>query len=304
VTAQGAPKPSGEGGPSDLDAFMERVLARRDDNWKKLQQYVLEEREAFDLTGPGGLPLYGFRRDYSWFIKQGIFVRSPVRADGVKLSDADRRKAEAEWMDREKGREERRTQRAQKEAAATGQAEGPVPVSDTPATVEDVLKQGVEPRFVSWAYFLKFKFESGHYALAGREPIDGRPSLRIEYYPQEGLFNEGRSRPNRRARDRDEEIEEKMNKVSLVTLWVDPETHQILQYTFDDIGLDFLPGRSLARVDDLKATMRMSQPFPSVWLPATIDMHFRMTLAVGSVDAAYRVDYHDYKQAEVTYKIK
>ena len=28
---------------SDLDAFMERVLARRDDNWKKLQQYVLEE---------------------------------------------------------------------------------------------------------------------------------------------------------------------------------------------------------------------------------------------------------------------
>ena len=27
---------------SDLDAFMEKVLARRDDNWKKLQQYVLE----------------------------------------------------------------------------------------------------------------------------------------------------------------------------------------------------------------------------------------------------------------------
>ena len=26
-------------------------------NWKKLQQYVLEEKEAFDLTGPGGLPL-------------------------------------------------------------------------------------------------------------------------------------------------------------------------------------------------------------------------------------------------------
>ena len=41
---------------SDLDAFMEKVLARRDDNWKKLQQYVLEEKEAFDLTGPGGFP--------------------------------------------------------------------------------------------------------------------------------------------------------------------------------------------------------------------------------------------------------
>src|SRR5688572_25675562 len=30
---------------TDLDAFMARVLARRDDNWKKQQQYVLEERE-------------------------------------------------------------------------------------------------------------------------------------------------------------------------------------------------------------------------------------------------------------------
>ena len=59
----------------DLDAFMAKVLARRDDNWKKLQQYVLEEREAFDLTGPGGLPLYGMRREYSWFIRNGVFVR-------------------------------------------------------------------------------------------------------------------------------------------------------------------------------------------------------------------------------------
>src|SRR5258708_2238103 len=72
---------------SDLDAFMEKVLARRDDNWKKLQQYVLEEKEGFDLTGPGRFPLWGMRREYSWFIRDGIFVRSPVTADGVKLSE-------------------------------------------------------------------------------------------------------------------------------------------------------------------------------------------------------------------------
>ena len=30
---------------SDLDAFMQQVLAHRDDNWKKLQQYILDERE-------------------------------------------------------------------------------------------------------------------------------------------------------------------------------------------------------------------------------------------------------------------
>ena len=30
---------------SDLDALMARVLERRDENWKKLQQYTLNERE-------------------------------------------------------------------------------------------------------------------------------------------------------------------------------------------------------------------------------------------------------------------
>src|SRR5688572_11131087 len=99
---------------SDLDAFMERVLARRDDNWKKLQQYVLEEKESFDLTGPGGFPLWGMRREYAWFIRQGIFVRSPLTADGVKLSEADRRKAEDQWLRRQRNREENAKRRAER----------------------------------------------------------------------------------------------------------------------------------------------------------------------------------------------
>ena len=95
---------------------MEKVLARRDDNWKKLQQYVLEEKEGFDLTGPGRFPLWGMRREYSWFIRDGIFVRSPISADGVKLSDADRRKAEDQWLRRQKNREEREKRNAEREA--------------------------------------------------------------------------------------------------------------------------------------------------------------------------------------------
>jgi hypothetical protein len=301
-----SPKPSGEGG-NDLDAFMERVLARRDESWKKLQQYVLEEKESFDVTGPGGMPLYGLRRDYSWFIKEGFFVRSPVRADGVALSEADRRKAEAEWIRKEQRRDARRKRREVRLGTSGVQVTTSEPApqdAETPATAEDVLKQGVEPQFVSLAYFMRFRFEAGRYALVGREKIDDRPVLRIEYYPQNELFREGRSRPNRRARDEDDQIEERMNKVSLITLWVDPETHQILQYTFDDIDMDFLPGRSLARVDDVKASMRMFQAFPSIWLPRGIDMHFRMTIALGSFDASYRVEYRDYKEANVTVKIK
>jgi hypothetical protein len=291
---------------TDLDVFMQRVLAKRDESWKRLQQYVLEEKESFDLTGPGGLPLYGFRKDYSWFIREGFFIRSPLRVDGVALSESDRRKAEADWIRQEQRREERRKRREVRLSGKGVQVSTVEPAAqpEAPTTVEDVLKQGVEPQFVSTAYFMRFRFEGGHYALVGREKIDDRPVLRIEYYPEDQLFRDGRTKPDKRVKDRDDLIEERMNKVSQVTLWVDSQTHQILQYTFDDIDMDFLPGRSLARVDDVKASMRLSQAFPSIWLPHHLEMQFRMTLALGTFDASYRVEYRDYKEASVSIKIK
>ena len=61
---------------------------------------------------------------------------------------------------------------------------------------------------------------------------------------------------------------------------------------------------TLVRVGDVQATMQMGQAFPNVWLRKSIEMEFAMTLAVGSVDASYRVEYLNYKEAAVTYKIK
>lgn len=288
--------PASVAAQSDLDAFMEKVLARRDDNWKKLQQYVLEEKEAFDLTGPGRFPLWGMRREYAWFIREGIFVRSPVTADGVKLSEADRRKAEEQWLRRQKNRAEPTgVTSSGSDDRATG-----TPITNT----EDMLKQVREPQFVSSAYFLKFKFETGHYALAGREKVGAIDALKIEYYPEAGLFKDGRSKPDKKVKDEDDRIEEKMNKASMVTLWVEPNSHQILQYTFEDIDWDFFPGRALVRIGDTRATMEMGQAFPNVWLPKSIAMQFEMMLAVGAVDARYRVEYLNYKEAAVTYKIK
>jgi hypothetical protein len=95
-----------------------------------------------------------------------------------------------------------------------------------------------------------------------------------------------------------------MNKSSMVTLWIDPATHQILQYVFDDLDWDFFPGRSLVRIGDVQATMQMGQAFPNIWLPKSIEMRVEMMLAVGAVDGTYRVEYENYKEAAVTYKIK
>jgi hypothetical protein len=276
---------------TDLDALMSRVMARRDENWKKLQQYTLTEQETLQITAVGGLRIFGFEREYLWFPRAGFFVRSPIRADGVAIGEAERRQAEARWLRRSQ-RRERRTNPEQN--AAGNQASDPA----VPAEVEDIVRQSFEPEFIESMNFMKFKFDAGRYALVGREQLLDRQVLKIEYYPTL-MFSEGRTRPNRELRKEDEKIEDKMNKVSLVTLWVDPAQNQILQYEFHNIDLDFLPARSLVRVDDLRASMRMSEPFPNVWLPASISAGGRMMLALGEVAAKYEIRYYDYRLPEV-----
>jgi hypothetical protein len=281
---------------TDLDAFMSQVLLRRDDNWKKLQQYILEERETVQLIGPGATLLYGVRRESSWFPRDGRFIKSPLRINGVTIGEEDRRKAEALWIKLEDEREKRRAEREKREMPERENA-GAAPLT------EEGVRQALEPGFVSAAYFLRFKFDPGHYALAGRDTFEGRDVLKIEYYPTK-LFSEGRTRPNKELRKRDTEIQTKMNKSALVTLWIDPTEHQILKYDFANVDLDFLPGRWLVHLDGMNAAMEMGQPFPSVWLPRSLRIAVDLTVATGEIDGRYAVDYYDYKLATVATKVR
>ncbi len=92
---------------SDLDAFMQQVLAHRDDNWKKLQQYILDEHEGIELRGPTHAPLWGEHRDYTWYLRDGFFVRSPVKFNGVAIGEAERRKYEDDYFRRAQARDRR-----------------------------------------------------------------------------------------------------------------------------------------------------------------------------------------------------
>ena len=302
---------------SDLEAFMKQVLTRRDDNWKKLQQYTLEEDETFQAAALNGRKLYGFRREFSWYPQEGstdggqpIFVRSPVSADGVKVSERDRRKAEAAWIKREQDRDKER-QNGKSDRPDAG-VHKDIDNIDAAPGLEDLVTPGGEPRFVSSAYFMKFKFDEGSYALAGREKLLGRDVLKVEYYPKR-YFQDERTRDDEKnekkkksEKDSDTEarIDRKMDKVSMITMWIDPAEHQILQYEFSNIDFDFLPGRALVRLDDLHASMRMREAFPNVWLPDTVAMSFGVTLAIGEVTARYDVKYHDYKLAEVKTRVR
>lgn len=304
---------------TDLDALMSDVLTRRDDNWKKLQQYTLTERENLQITALAVFRLFGFEREYLWFPREGFFVRSPLKADGVAIDEERRRREEDEWLKNAQNSETQRKQRQSSRARAGARAEGDVPAplsiqTDALLTgsVEDVISQTFEPGFIRSANFMQFKFDEGQYALAGRERMLDRDVLKIEYYPK-NLFDDSKDRRCNQPDAKDKcdkgdqleaDIERKMNKVSLATIWVDPKERQILRYEFRFQDMDFLPGRSIVRVESSRATMQMAEPFTNVWLPDTVTMRFRVGSAAGPLEARYDVKYRDYRLPEVTGRVR
>ncbi len=299
LTLGSAVTPLGAQG-SDLDAFMRQVLAKRDDNWKKLQQYVLDERETIDLRGPGKVQLWGERHDYTWFIRDGFFVRSPVRFNGVTIGEAERRKYEQEYLERQRRRERRRDAQ-QQQPPATPEAGSDAPSID----VDGLLRQAREPEFIRAAYFLRFRFEEGRYALVGRESIDGREMLKIEHYPTNLFRGSDRRHGERSKEDQAEgaEFRRLMNKTSVVTLWVEPSAHQIVKYQFNNVAMDFFPAQWLARMEEFHADMTMAEAFPAIWLPHALDFQAALSSAAGQFDLAFRLEYHDYRQPDVTSKV-
>jgi hypothetical protein len=308
--AAGSPGAFAQAPPSaspstDLDRFMVEALVRRDIDRKTLSDYVLDEVESIEVLGPGRTPLARLRRDYTWFVRDGFHIRSPLKADGVPITESERRAYEDRWQRSEESRRTFRTKREEKRAA-----EGRGPAVSVPSIHE--------PRFVSESYFLDFKFEPGNYYLAGRESIDGKDVLRIDYLPTRMFDDDGKDakdttkdtkeakeRKARESKERDleQDIERKMNKSSQVTLWVDPASHQIVKYTFDNVWLDFLPGAWLVRVDDLRASMEMGQPFPGVWLPRGMMIHAGVTFALGPVEVTYKREFSNYRRADVMTKV-
>jgi len=317
---------------TDLDAFMARALQRRDVDRKTITDYVLDEVEEFEVLGPGRVPFARMRREYTWYVRDGIHVRSPLKFDGVPIPEADRRAYEERWIHSEQNRRKYRTERDEKRAA-----EGKPPAVSVPSINE--------PRFVSESYFMDFKFEPGNYYLAGKDTIDGHELLKIDYLPTK-LFDEdkkeeekkeaekkeegrkkneegrkkneegrkkneegrkkneeGRKKQSEKERKFEEDLDRKMDKTSQVTLWVDPVSHQIVKYTFDNVWMDFLPAAWLVRIDDLRANMQMGQPFPGVWLPRNISIHAGLTFALGSMEAQYKRVFSNYRKADVSSKI-
>ncbi|MEW5981774.1 MAG: hypothetical protein AB1806_05325 [Acidobacteriota bacterium] len=303
------------GGQSDLDQLMAAALKNRDDSWLRLHDYVLDERETFEILGGDRIPLHGLRREYSWSVREGYLVRRPMRSNGVAIPPDEQLRYEDEWLQEEKTREKRHREREAKKAQDQ---------VDAPVGVDDVVRQDARSRFMSEAYFMRFPFEAGNYYLVGREELEGRPVLKVEYYPTR-MFSDSkrddrrddadpaqpptkRDQERRREREREQELEDRiersMNKVTLITLWVDPEERQIVRFLFDNADWGFLPYRQIARVDDVQAEMTMGRYFDGVWLPKGIRGTGAATLATGTFRFTYTREFYDYRMGEVRARIR
>jgi hypothetical protein len=266
---------------------------------------VLDE-EAFEILGPGRFPLHRSKREFTWYVRDAMHVRSPVKFNGVSVGESDRDRYEATWLRREKARQERRAKKEQegkKEGGEIAVSPGGIHV-DTGAAV-----MPTEPRFVSEAYFMDFKFEPGNHFGRARNAEGQKccassiPHAAVRRRRQK-TPKEIRQKDNKRRKTDRGEHRSADEQDGAITLWVDPKEHQIVSYTFDNVWLDFLPAAWLVRIDELRASMSMGQPFPGIWLPREIDIRAGITLAVGSFEASYGRRFEQYREAATSFKIR
>jgi hypothetical protein len=265
----------------EIDALMEKVLERRATNREDLYRYTVRDRETIDITGPGGERIESQIGEYTWYVREGYLVRSPDTLSGAKVGDKEREKAEKEFLELARSRDEARAREAE-------QAD--------PPSARMLRHRRLEG--TGRAYFLGVPFEAGNYLLVGFEEFEGQEVARIEYYPQR-LFEEDRE-------EVDAEMIRSIQKSSRVTLWVLVEEHQILKAAWDSLNLDFLPYRWLVQVDDVQGELIMHKPFPDedVWLPREIVVTGQFTMATGSYTMSYTLEYFDYMKTDVDAEVR
>jgi len=161
------------------------------------------------------------------------------------------------------------------------------------------MQEGERSTRIERDSFFDFEFEPGNYFFAGREIFEGREVVKIEYYPTHLFSDEGDE-----EEDEDDEFDRAFDKTSLITMLIVPEEHQIVKVTFDNLGLDFLPGRWLVQVEELKASMIMDMPIEGVWLPRLIQASGRISTASGALSLDFSREFSDYRQTEVGAKVK
>ena len=224
--------------------------------------------------------------------------------------EAERRKYEADYLQRVQERDKRRArrQRRGRRGRRTGGARPGQPATSRPRDVDGLIADAAAGvHFVGVFPALQVRGRQ----IRARRPRDARRPRRAAHRVLPGEAVRRHRAPPRKAGEKSRtrrratrEFQRLMNKVALVTLWVEPKAHQIVKYTFDNVRFDFLPASgsctstTCKRVDDDGAAVsgRVAAARRSNSMSA-------LTLAVGQFDLRYALDYHDYRRPDVTSKV-
>ena len=337
--------------PQELDALMERVLQRRDINWRELYDYVFSELESVQVDSSAGTPVAGYLREYHWFVREGYLLRSPVRLDGVEPSPEFRATYESKWFERERLTSVAPVDKVDARAGSDGINEdigsntdarqtrhlnGNVVTERQPQPRSELRLELGEP--VEREYFLGLNFEPGNYFFAGKEKLENRDVLRIEYYPSNMFASKNRPqfwerrdpmKPKPKAQrmplrhdgntlaplkeqtvepDRvfglDQDNSRRFNVTTMVTLWVDQAEEQIVKVSMENVSTEFLNISWLLRIEDVRASMTMGEPLEGVWLPQEIEIVGTGATAEDSYELVYRRVFFDYKRTDVEAKVR
>ena len=118
ATLLSAQEPEKKAPSSDLDAFMEKALARRDVNRKVLNDYILDEVETFEILGPARTRLHRTKREYT-LVRAGRHARPQPGA----VRGGERRRGGARPLRSGTGSSVRIASGAAKEKAEEGEGE-------------------------------------------------------------------------------------------------------------------------------------------------------------------------------------
>ena len=235
------------------------------------------------MRGPKRVPIWGERREYTWFIRDGFFVRSPTKFNGVdhrrgrapevrgrlpqagagaRQERATRRQRDARRL---RPHDRWRHRRRPPERPATGSRR------TSAASFARTASRNSSRRPTSCAS--SSRRASTRWSATRRSTAAtccASSTTRTRMFSGTDRRRTRQGTPPTTIAARDAEFQRLMNKVALVTLWVEPKAHQIVKYTFDNVGFDFLPAQWLVHVSDVKATMTVG---PAVSRRVAADQH-------------------------------
>jgi len=268
-------QPSANPGMSDLDEFMAKVMRKRSAYAENLRDYIFSESESLEIkVGTKIAPQWSYRREYLWFVRDGYLVRSPVLVDGVRVSDKEKTAAEEEWINRQKGLNENNNKKG----------------------FDNKTLFGIEnENSLDFQAFFGFEFEPGRYLYGGEQQFEGRKAVLVEYSPRTSDWKKGIKKDGASGL---------FEKSFLVTMLINPEEHQILQITFDNVGLEFLPARWLVKMNDIKASMVIDKQKEDVWLPREITACGSVSTAATDLSINYSREFYEYAKSIVDTKIR